>query len=80
MDMTVIALYFVFVCVIAALAHNRGRGPWRWGLLSVAFSPLAAVVALLIVGYSARCRFCGSGIPQDVGVCRVCRMSLSGSV
>jgi hypothetical protein len=52
--MSVIALYFVLVFLVALLAANRGRSAWRWFLISLFITPVIGGLVVMALPKTRR--------------------------
>jgi hypothetical protein len=77
--MLFVSLHVLSWVVVSLLAARRGRRPWAWFCLALAFGWFA-VILLLSVGGSAKktCPQCAERVNAEARVCWYCGASLEG--
>ena len=70
--MEIIFFWIIFAVAVGLLAIRFGRSFVIWLFVSLVFSPLLAVIFLLILGTARKCPQCKGGIDKDAKKCRHC--------
>lgn len=81
--MMFVVIWFAFAVIVGAVAEQRGKEGFLFGLAALVISPLLALIIVLAVPISkpsspeqTKCPHCHGMIDQDVSCCMHCRRDI----